>query len=237
MTFLAMPRRDGSTGGQIRHGCSASRSKHSLRRTCYICCERVARGRASKAKMKTLETIQSLEQAVLALGEDILHEARRDATSVFDSDHYTGKLIEHAMEEEQFRVALFRFVDVLPSLTTPAEIVRHVHEYFRPVAHLVTGLLKWGLDIDPDSLAAKAAAALVKNQVRAMATRFILGEDPPAALHATRAIRKSAMAFTVDLLGEATVSEAEAEQYLKRYLDLIHVLAAEVPRWPESATL
>jgi len=32
---------------------------------------------------------------------------------------------------------------------------------------------------------------------------------------------------TVDLLGEATVSETESEQYLERYIDLIHTLASE----------
>src|SRR5260221_7721804 len=107
------------------------------------------------------------------------------------------------MEDEDFRVALFRFVDVLPSLATPADIVRHVQEYFQPVARRIPALLKWGLGIEADSLAAKATAALVKNQVRAMAGRFILGEDSQLALPALRAIRKRGMAFTVDLLGEA----------------------------------
>src|SRR5208283_5073578 len=124
-------------------------------------------------------------------------------------------------------------VDVLPSLTTSADIVRHVQEYFQPVAGRFPSLLKWGLNVEPDSLAARATAALVKNQVRAMAERFILGESPSAALKALRAIRKSGRAFTVDLLGEAAVSEAESEQYLRRYLDLIRTLAAEVPHWPE----
>lgn len=184
-----------------------------------------------------IESGQNLEQAVRDLGTEIFNEVRRDTSSVFDSEFYTGKLIDRAMEDEEFRVALFRFVDVLPSLTSPADIVRHVQEYFQPMAHRFPGLLKWGLEVAPDSLAAKATAALVKNQVRVMAARFILGETPRAALKALHAIRKSGLAFTVDLLGEAAVSEAESEQYLQRYLDLIRTLAAEVSRWPESAPL
>src|SRR5882724_11024274 len=190
-----------------------------------------------EAKMKTLAANQDLEQAVLEFGTEIFEEVRHDSTSVFDSEFYTGKLIDRAMEDEEFRVALFRFVDVLPSLAAPADVVRHVQEYFQPVAGHLPALLRWGLDVDPDSLAAKATAALAKSQVRAMAGRFILGENPQLALPALRAIRKRGMAFTVDLVGEAAVSELESERYQQRYLTLIRTLAAEVSQWPESAPL
>jgi len=41
-----------------------------------------------------------------------LNEAWQDTASIFDSEFYTRKLIDRAMEDEEFRVALFRFVDV-----------------------------------------------------------------------------------------------------------------------------
>jgi RHH-type proline utilization regulon transcriptional repressor/proline dehydrogenase/delta 1-pyrroline-5-carboxylate dehydrogenase len=187
--------------------------------------------------MKGAVAIKEIEKEVLSLGTEIFNEAQAASASIFHSDFYTGKLIEWAMDDEEFRVSLFRFVDVLPSLTSAAEIIRHVQEHFQPVAHRIPGLVKWGLNIDPDSLAAKATAAIVKNQVRSMAERFILGEDPNSALKSLRAIRKNGMAFTVDLLGEAVVSEAEAEQYGRRYLELIQTLHKEVPGWKESAPL
>ena len=40
------------------------------------------------------------------------------------------------------------------------------------------------------------------------------------------------IAFTVDVLGEAVVSEAEADQYARRYLDLMGFLAPALTRWP-----
>ena len=45
------------------------------------------------------------------------------------------------------------------------------------------------------------------------------------------------MAFSVDLLGEACVSDAEAEIYRRRYFDLLDVLPAEVSRWPGEPRL
>ena len=51
-----------------------------------------------------------------------------------------------------------------------------------------------------------AAAAGVKR----MAHRFIVGEDPKAALGVLRDLWKDGVASSVDLLGEATVTQAEA---------------------------
>ena len=42
------------------------------------------------------------------------------------------------------------------------------------------------------------------------------------------------IAFTVDILGEAVVSEIEADLYARRYLDLLEMLGREVPRWNHS---
>ncbi len=178
-----------------------------------------------------------IEAGIQTLGKEVFSDVQNASVSLFNPEFYTGKLINWAMEDDEFRVSLFRFVDVLPSLRSSAEIIGHVQEYFKPVAHRIPGLMKWGLNLDPNSLPAKAAGALVKSQIGGMAERFILGETPAKALKPLRRIRKDRLAFTVDLLGEATVSEKESEIYLKRYLELIDVLCREVPKWSESKPL
>ena len=45
-------------------------------------------------------------------------------------------------------------------------------------------------------------------------------------------MRRRSLAFTVDLLGEATITEAEAERYQADYLDLIDGLSRQVNAWP-----
>jgi RHH-type proline utilization regulon transcriptional repressor/proline dehydrogenase/delta 1-pyrroline-5-carboxylate dehydrogenase len=47
-------------------------------------------------------------------------------------------------------------------------------------------------------------------------------------------MRKRSLAFTVDLLGEATITEKEAERYQQAYLDLIAGLSPEVNSWPAN---
>lgn len=184
-----------------------------------------------------ISEVTDLEEKTFRLGTEIFNEIRNTRISLFDPELYTGKLINWAMEDESFRVSLLRFVAVLPSLRDGPDIMRHVQEYFKPVAHRIPGLVKWGLNLKPDSLAARTTAAIIKRQVRSMAERFILGETPRKALKALRKIRRQNMAFTADLLGEAAVSELESNRYLERYLELIRTLQQEVPLWKESRPL
>jgi RHH-type proline utilization regulon transcriptional repressor/proline dehydrogenase/delta 1-pyrroline-5-carboxylate dehydrogenase len=178
-----------------------------------------------------------LEQNILKLGTDIFNDVQNHSLSVFDPQFYSGKLMDWAMEDEEFKISLFRFVDVLPSLTSSTDVIQHAQEYFKPVQHRIPGLLKWGLNLDPNSIPAKVAAQVIRKQIRSMAEQFILGETPKQALKSLRKIRQDGMAFTVDLLGEAVVSEVEAQEFTNRYLELLDALAKEVPSWPESAPL
>lgn len=157
--------------------------------------------------------------------------------SRLELDYYTDRLMAWGMKDEEFKVSLFRFVDVLPSLPTAASVVRHVHEYFGPLRGKLPEILKKGLDVDSDGVLAKVVAPSIRKQVRFMAERFIVGETPEKALRALRKLRRNGTAFTVDLLGEATVSEAESQVYKERYLHLIKALSASVPAWAESAPL
>jgi proline dehydrogenase len=73
--------------------------------------------------------------------------------------------------------------------------------------------------------------------VRRMAHRFIVGETPRAALRTIRHLWDQGAAVSLDLLGEATVTEAEADRYAARCLDALETLAEAAPRWPERPAL
>src|SRR5271155_2270755 len=70
-----------------------------------------------------------------------------------------------------------------------------------------------------------------------MAANFIAGHDLPSALPALEKQWHNNIAFSVDLLGEAVVSHAEAAAYRTRYLDLITQLPAAVAQWPANPLL
>jgi RHH-type proline utilization regulon transcriptional repressor/proline dehydrogenase/delta 1-pyrroline-5-carboxylate dehydrogenase len=70
-----------------------------------------------------------------------------------------------------------------------------------------------------------------------MAHRFIVGESPRAALKAIRHLWDNGAAVSLDLLGEATVTEAEADRYAARCVDALETLAEAAPSWPERPVL
>jgi proline dehydrogenase len=73
--------------------------------------------------------------------------------------------------------------------------------------------------------------------VRHMAHRFIVGETPAAAVRPIRRLWEDGAAVSMDLLGEATVTEAEADRYAARCREALDTLAEAVPRWPARPAL
>src|SRR6476661_1158013 len=72
-----------------------------------------------------------LEHSIAGWGEKIfafMDEAGQP--SLFSKKGLYGALMEWSMADEQFKTQLFRFVDVLPSLTSSGEVARHLREYF-----------------------------------------------------------------------------------------------------------
>jgi RHH-type proline utilization regulon transcriptional repressor/proline dehydrogenase/delta 1-pyrroline-5-carboxylate dehydrogenase len=70
-----------------------------------------------------------------------------------------------------------------------------------------------------------------------MAHRFIIGADARAALPAVRDLWSRGVATTLDLLGEATVTEEEAESYMLRCEETLRVLRDASRAWPERPLL
>ncbi|MES2856630.1 MAG: bifunctional proline dehydrogenase/L-glutamate gamma-semialdehyde dehydrogenase, partial [Bdellovibrionota bacterium] len=70
-----------------------------------------------------------------------------------------------------------------------------------------------------------------KKNVVQMAKMFITGETAEEALVVLKKARKNKIAFTVDILGETSLSEVEAQAYLKKYLDLMTWLANDSAKW------
>ena len=68
-------------------------------------------------------------------------------------------------------------------------------------------------------------AAIAAAGVKQMAQRFIVGADAADALPQITKLWRDGIETTVDLLGEATVSEAEADRYAQRCEDALRALA------------
>jgi RHH-type proline utilization regulon transcriptional repressor/proline dehydrogenase/delta 1-pyrroline-5-carboxylate dehydrogenase len=162
---------------------------------------------------------------------------------LFDRKWWTGRLLEWAIRDETFKVQLFRFIDVLPTLKTPSQIKRLVDEYFGQDAgqREASGgrtLMRWGMRaLSSVGFGGGVTVDTIYNQAIQMANQFIVGAGMKEALPAVADLWKRGIAHSVDLLGEATVCEPEAEAYAARYHEAITALAEAAREWRPSPLL
>jgi len=146
------------------------------------------------------------------------------------------KAMEMAAQDQELRAALFRFVDVTPACTSLADLARHLSAYLDEVdEHPPPVAAAMRMSHSKAGRAALGAAAAAG--VRRMAHRFIVGETPSAALRSIRHLWEHGAAVSLDLLGEATVTQPEADRYAERCLDALETLAAAAPAWSERQVL
>ncbi len=187
----------------------------------------------NKLRSKTLKDTHNIQEGtqekIKKKGLEIFGLMEGSQKSLFSKDFWYGRIMEWSMKNDQFKTQMFRFVDVLPYLNSGAEVARHLKEYFAENNNELPAVFNLGMGMG--SLAPSLMAGAVKKNVSQMAKMFITGESPKEALPKLREARKANKCFTVDLLGEATLSEKEAQDYQERYLQLIRDLVADAESW------
>jgi RHH-type proline utilization regulon transcriptional repressor/proline dehydrogenase/delta 1-pyrroline-5-carboxylate dehydrogenase len=171
------------------------------------------------------------QDAIREKGLEIFRLMDEGAPEVFDTGKWIGRLMNHAMADPDLKVRLFRFVDVLPALKTPEQVASHIREYFLEEGAHLPALLKKLLAGVESGLAAGLAAELVRKNIIAFSRTFIAGATPEETLGSLERLWREGSVFTVDILGEAALSEKEAEGYHARYLALITFLSEQLAGW------
>ena len=174
-----------------------------------------------------------LNTRISARGREFFQSISGEAPSIFNKGWWTGKVMDWAMRNEEFKVQLFRFVDVLPYLNTSESLTKHIQEYFGGENQEIPSVLKWGVKGAGwgKGLAGKLMSRSIRSNIEGMAKQFIIGENIKQALKSLHRMRKDNFAFTVDILGEATVSEKEGLQYQQSYLELLDGLKTDAAGW------
>jgi RHH-type proline utilization regulon transcriptional repressor/proline dehydrogenase/delta 1-pyrroline-5-carboxylate dehydrogenase len=174
------------------------------------------------------------QEQVLALGRQIdeaLPARSRAPGRVLDNS-----LMRMCVSDQHLRAALFRFIDVRPACRTRRDLGEHL-----------TALLS---EAAPTSGPGRAAAALSRNPlarpltalaagaaVQRMARRFIAGGDVRSASASITWLWRAGIGSSLDLLGEDTVSDAEADRYAARCQEALQLLAHTSRAWPERRLL
>ena len=179
----------------------------------------------------------ALEAAIRAKGEKLFALMdQQPPPALFSKKGAYARLMEWSMKDPVFKTQLFRFVDVLPSLQSSGEIVRHLQEYLGDKAVELNPALKAGLAAS--SFAPALVATPVKAQIVDMAGQFVAGQSGEDLLKQIKKNAKLGLATTIDLLGETVVNDAEADVFLQRNLEILDSVSKFYAKdaTPSSAT-
>ncbi len=175
------------------------------------------------------------EGRIQEIGRDMLARARGGKAGMLSGKFWSDKLMNWSMKDQAFKVQLFRFVDAYPTLTTSEMVHEHLTDYLtQPGVTLPAG---FDLGLRAGGIAKGLLASTMSSQIKSMAGKFIAGTDARSALPGLKALWSDGIAFSVDLLGEACVSDEEADAYRDKYLDLVRELPGEVSSWKRDERL
>jgi proline dehydrogenase len=178
--------------------------------------------------------LEALNAEILSVGV-ALSEAMSHAPR-----HPTRAVDERAMRattrDPELRAALFRLVDVTPACRNLDDLGHHLAGMLDSVQEPPTSIAA-AMRVADTKAGRVALGAAVAAGVRHMAHRFIAGSSPKDALRELGRLWDHGIGASVDLLGEATVSAAEADAYAARCREALDSLSAGTGDWPARPVL
>jgi RHH-type proline utilization regulon transcriptional repressor/proline dehydrogenase/delta 1-pyrroline-5-carboxylate dehydrogenase len=147
-----------------------------------------------------------------------------------------ARAMELASSDRELKAALFRFVDVVPACRSLDDLARHLRGFLEEVPDAPLPIAA-AMRVSHTRAGRTALGAAAASGVKHMAHRFIIGETPSSALGVLRGLWERGVGSSVDLLGEATVTQAEADRYAQRCNEALEQLAIAARKWPERPVL
>jgi len=180
----------------------------------------------------------AVERRAFQIGRELFDKIDTSGPSVFERQWWDDWIMNWSMADESTKVQLFRFIDVLPMLDTIEELAEHFQAYFAESQGQFPRLVRLGANLaDPGTIGGRIVARAIRLNATRLGRRFIAGTNPAEVIDAVERLRAKGMTFSMDLLGEATITEREADAYQREYLDLLADLGPEAARWREAPTL
>ncbi len=166
--------------------------------------------------------VVQLEPPKIAV-EDRTQEIGRELLSSLGESkgRWDDRVMEWAMADPVLKARLFHFIDVLPMLSSTGVVAAHIKSYFADLPQ-APAAIRWAARLG------RAAAWAARWNATRMARRFIAGENSEEVLASVERMKREGFDFTLDLLGEATVTETEADAYRDEYLHLIETLGPKL---------
>jgi proline dehydrogenase len=180
-----------------------------------------------------LAPLDELEPEVLALGRR-LGAQRWSPQAAKRAAH--DRLMALVAADPRLRAALFRLVDVAPACADSSELAAHLAAYLDDVQPRRRSAALGARAADSPALR-RFTGLVATRLVHQMARRFIVGDSVADAIPTLARLWSDGVAATVDLLGEATVTQAEGQAYADRCDEALLKLSAATARWPQRPLL
>lgn len=178
-----------------------------------------------------------LESVVHRIGEQLARLSAGRIPILFDRRWWSQTALNLAMQDSAFKTQLFRFIDVLPSVSDDEQVVTLAREYLGDGNTQLFGAQLGLKALSATSLGARLSGKVIRGQVEQMARTFIAGATIEEAAPRLADLWQQGRAWSVDLLGEATISDREADRYRDRCLGTLTLLAREASLWPSVLLL
>jgi len=181
--------------------------------------------------------IDRLDSRILELGSYCHRKMKGEVPSLFDLQYWQAHLLDWVMEDEEFKTDSFRFVEVLPALINSKQISSHIREYLLKENRKLPMTVRSTLNMAAGGIASPIATRAIRNNVTEMARRFIIESKPDNICRKLEKLYREGLVFTADILGEAVVSNSEADRYMDKYLALVDLLGDMVREWSDNPIL
>ena len=178
-------------------------------------------------------SLQSVGRRTIEIGRE-LFDRMGGGPKPWQRAWWEGRFIGATLDDPLVRVQLFRFIDALPALHTDRAVRRHLAEYLTEAGDRVPWWLGLAIAMaPPGSVREGWLAGAARTSAGLMARKFIAGATPDEAIETVVGLRRRRLAFTADLLGEAVISEHEADVYQQTCLTLLRDLDGPITTAPE----
>ena len=150
------------------------------------------------------------------------------ATAQTQSGQWLNTLLQRINRDECFRIAALRFIDVLPALEDDEDLIKIYREYFVDIdfpVPIVGRALKGVGDHLPHALFSRA----IRKASQLLAQQFMGGENATQVAETLDGLTRQGLRVSLDMLGEASLSEREADAYAEGYISLLHSLPPDQP--------
>ncbi len=179
---------------------------------------------------------ESVEDRIREIGLKIYQGIGDEIPSLFDGRGWKAEVLAKAMQDEEFRIRLFRFIDVLPALKNDTEAARLFYEYFGYLHDAPPILGKHPSAINQNIHVADVAKEM-RAGVESLARQFIIGQTANGALTCIEKLRSRGIAASLDVLGEEVLSEKEAQKFADRYVEVLSFIGPKIRSLPQIPIL